>query len=75
MDRGSDPRDRGVTITDIDIPFWRIVAIMIKWILAMIPAYIILVLIFGAIILVIAIVAGLLTGDLSMMMRQWSRGF
>jgi hypothetical protein len=34
-----------VTIRDIDVPFWRIVLIMIKWSIAAIPATIILVLI------------------------------
>ena len=34
-----------VTIRDIDVPFWRIVIIMIKWSIAAIPATIILVLI------------------------------
>jgi len=32
-----------VTISDIDVPFWRIVMIMIKWSIAAIPATIILV--------------------------------
>lgn len=73
MDRGPDPRDRGVTITDIDIPFWRIVAIMIKWVLAMIPAYFIILIILGAIALVIVLAAGLITGDLDMILRQWVR--
>jgi hypothetical protein len=36
-----------VTIRDIDVPFWRIVLIMIKWSIAAIPATIILVLIWG----------------------------
>ena len=34
-----------VTIRDIDVPFWRIVTIMIKWSVAAIPATLILVLI------------------------------
>ena len=36
-----------VTIRDIDVPFWRIVLIMIKWSIAAIPATIILVLTWG----------------------------
>ncbi|HYB06078.1 MAG TPA: hypothetical protein VED02_05010 [Methyloceanibacter sp.] len=32
-----------VSIRDIDVPFWRIVMIMIKWSIAAIPATIILV--------------------------------
>jgi hypothetical protein len=32
-------------VTDIDIPFWRLVAIFVKWALAAIPATIILIVI------------------------------
>ena len=38
-----------VAIADIQIPFWRMVAIMIKWTLAAIPAVIIISIIFGII--------------------------
>jgi len=31
-----------VTIRDIDVPFWRIVLILVKWSIAAIPAMIIL---------------------------------
>ncbi|MDX2203102.1 MAG: hypothetical protein NW223_10145 [Hyphomicrobiaceae bacterium] len=44
-------------ITDIKIPFWRLVVIFVKWAIAAIPATIILVLI-GS--LVAALIAGLL---------------
>jgi len=74
MDRGSpDPRDRGVTITDIDIPFWRIVAILIKWVLAAIPAYIVIAIIIGAIVLVVTLAIGLIFGDAGMMMQEMFR--
>jgi len=46
-----------VAIADIQIPFWRMVAIIIKWTLASIPAAIILSLIFG--IIVVAVGFGL----------------
>ena len=36
-------------IVDIDIPFWRMVAIIIKWTFAAIPAVIIVSIIFGII--------------------------
>ena len=45
-----------VTIRDIDVPFWRIVTIMIKWSIAAIPATIILILIW---VLVMALFAAL----------------
>jgi hypothetical protein len=35
-----------VAIADIDIPFWRMVAIIIKWAFASIPAVIIITIIF-----------------------------
>jgi hypothetical protein len=38
-----------IAIADIQIPFWRMVAIMIKWTLAAIPAVIIVSIIFGII--------------------------
>jgi hypothetical protein len=37
-----------VTLTDIDIPFWRIVAIILKWSIASIPAIIIYFIILAA---------------------------
>ena len=36
-----------VAIADIQIPFWRLVVIMVKWALAAIPATIILIIIFA----------------------------
>jgi hypothetical protein len=38
-----------VSIADIDIRFWRMVAIMIKWSLAAIPAFIVISIIFAII--------------------------
>jgi hypothetical protein len=38
-----------VSIADVDIPFWRMVAIIIKWALASIPALIIVTIIFAII--------------------------
>ena len=36
-----------VSIADVEIPFWRMVMIIIKWTLAAIPAVIIISIIFG----------------------------
>ena len=47
-----------ITITDIDIPFWRLVAIMIKVVLAAIPAYIVVLLIVGAVVLAVGAIFG-----------------
>jgi len=38
-----------VSIADVEIPFWRMVAIIIKWTIAAIPAVIIVSIIFGII--------------------------
>ena len=38
-----------VTIRDIDVPFWRIVMILVKWSIASIPAMIILMLLLALI--------------------------
>jgi len=54
-----------ISIADIDIPFWRIVAILIKWTIAAIPAAIIITIIFG----IIGFVATLLFGG---MMGRWT---
>ena len=47
-----------VTIRDIDVPFWRIVIVLVKWSIAAIPAMIVL----G----IIATVISLLVGGLTM---------
>jgi hypothetical protein len=38
-----------IAVVDLDIPFWRMVMIMIKWTFAAIPAVIIVSIIFGII--------------------------
>jgi hypothetical protein len=48
-----------VTITDIDIPFGRLVAIFIKWALAAIPATIILTLILMVVMGILGTIFGL----------------
>ena len=57
-----------VAIADIDIPFWRMVAILIKWAIAAIPATIVISIIFG----IIAAILGLLFGGMfGGMMGRW----
>jgi hypothetical protein len=48
-----------IVITDIHIPFWRLVGIFVKWALAAIPATIIVMVIF---VVVALIIAGILAG-------------
>jgi hypothetical protein len=45
-----------VAIANIDIPFWRMVMILVKWSLAAIPAAIIITIIFMVLAIVIGIV-------------------
>ena len=53
--------DGNMTIRDIDVPFWRIVTILVKWSIASIPAMIILMILaalFGVIVAGILDLAG-----------------
>jgi hypothetical protein len=53
-----------IVVSDIDIPFWRLVAVLIKWALAAIPAAIVVTII----VMVITAMLGLLFGMGSLMM-------
>jgi hypothetical protein len=55
MTNGSNP----VTIRDIDVPFWRIVTILIKWSIAAIPAAIIVAILY---VIIFAVVGGITMG-------------
>jgi len=55
MTNGAEP----ITIRDIDVPFWRIVMILIKWSVAAIPAAIIVGILYAVI---FALVGGLAVG-------------
>ena len=49
-----------VAIADIDIPFWRMVSIIIKWAFASIPAIIIISIIFAVLSMIVsAVVVGI----------------
>jgi hypothetical protein len=52
-----------VTIRDIDVPFWRIVLILIKWSVAAIPAMIVIGIIYTAL---FALLGGLFVGMMQM---------
>jgi hypothetical protein len=54
-----------VTIRDIDVPFWRIVLILVKWSIAAIPAMIILTLLVSLLGALMAEVLGLFGLDFS----------
>jgi hypothetical protein len=54
-----------VTIRDIDVPFWRIVLILVKWAIASIPAMIILALLVAILGALMAEVLGFLGLDIS----------
>ena len=59
--------DHRVVITDIDVPFGRLVVIFIKFVFAAIPAYIAVALIIG----VIFAIFGGIFGGLGMMMGRY----
>ena len=63
---------REVVVTDVKIPFWSMVVLLVKWAIAAIPALIILVVI-GAI--VSALIAAIFGGGMSHweMHRWWVR--
>ena len=48
-----------ITISDIDIPFWRLVAIFIKWAFAAIPATIIVSVVLAIVMGILAMVFGM----------------
>jgi len=49
-----------IAIVDINIPFWRMVAIIIKWAFASIPAVIIISIIFAIIGAVFGVIVGMM---------------
>ena len=55
------------TIRDIDVPFWRIVTILIKWSIAAIPAAIIVGILYA---LIFAVLGGMTLGILEMLGLQ-----
>jgi hypothetical protein len=61
--------DQRITVTDLRIPFWRLVAFFIKASLAAIPAAIVVAII---IMLLSALIMGLMGGSMDFMMRRWS---
>jgi len=46
----------GITIRDIDVPFWRIVMILVKWSIASVPAMIILMILASLIAAIVGII-------------------
>jgi hypothetical protein len=58
------PAPHRVAIADIDIPFWRMVAIMIKWMFAAIPAAIIFSIFITLISIAVAAIFGSMIGGL-----------
>jgi hypothetical protein len=49
---------REVVVTDIKIPFWSMVVLMVKWAIAAIPAVIILMLLAGLISILLGMIPG-----------------
>jgi hypothetical protein len=63
MADGSDPASNHITIRDIDVPFLRIVTILVKWSLAAIPAIIIAAILYA---LLFALIAGIVGNIVSL---------
>jgi hypothetical protein len=61
--------DQRIIVTDLRIPFFRLVAFFVKASLAAIPAAIIVALV---VMLLSAVIAGLAGGSLDFMMRRWT---
>ena len=59
----SSKRD-AVTVTDVKIPFWSMVFLMVKWVIASIPAMIILYLLF---VFVVSVFGVALLGGVSLL--------
>jgi hypothetical protein len=53
-----------IVIRDIDVPFWRIVTILIKWSIAAIPAAIVIAILYT---LIFALVGGLAMGVMELL--------
>jgi hypothetical protein len=51
-----------VTIRDIDVPFFRMVSILIKWLIAAIPAMIIVAILYA---LIFSLLGGIIVGIMS----------
>jgi hypothetical protein len=63
---------REVVVTDIKIPFWSMVVLMVKWAIAAIPAVIILMLIAAAVSVVLGMIPGGGWHHYWGMSRSWS---
>ena len=61
--------DQRIVVTDLRIPFHRLVAFFVKAALAAIPAAIVVAFV---VMLLTAIIAGLLGGSVDFMMRRWT---
>ncbi len=63
---------REVVVTDIKIPFWSMVVLMVKWAIAAIPAVIILMLIAAAVSVLLGMISGGGWHHYWGMSRSWS---
>lgn len=63
---------REVVVTDIKIPFWSMVVLMVKWAVAAIPAVMILMLIAALLSMVLGMIPGIGGHHFFGMNRTWS---
>ncbi len=63
---------REVVVTDVKIPFWSMVVLMVKWAIAAIPAVIILMLIAALFSMLLGMIPGIGWHQFFGMNRTWS---
>jgi hypothetical protein len=70
MEEKNNTEERRVVVTDIRMPFWSMVILMVKWVFASIPALIILSFVLGLIMAVFTALFGALWGFQGIMLRN-----
>lgn len=62
-----------VVVVDIDMPFWSMVRFMIKWVIASIPAFIVLMVLFSIVMLLLGALFGGMEHSFMMWQSEISR--
>jgi hypothetical protein len=70
MEEKNNSEERRVVVTDIRMPFWSMVTLMVKWVFASIPAIIILSFVLGVIMAVLTALFGAMWGFNGLMFRN-----
>jgi hypothetical protein len=70
MEEKNNAEERRVVVTDIRMPFWSMVILMVKWVFASIPALIMLSFVLGLIMAVLTALFGAMGGFHGLMFRN-----